>query len=690
MTSIQTSPIGLKVATPVYRLDLDARILTLGLEPILPEPPKTRLYLHPIVNGSQIGGLAIRDIQAGQDEATITWRALRQQVTIRLVLAESFFAYWYELPARPEGIKSFRPGWASGSFFQVRNFDPDLDSFDIPHRIKMPLRISSARVELKQFFQLDQGNYMIPPYLLALYDRTQYVGLGLAQAPATMAPMDVSVSTQEAQINFEYPAPVRGAYRSVPVVVCLGFQDAQVLDRYRLACELLRGRFDPPAATPPTPVQRWWSDPIYTTWGDQVYRKHVERGHFAEEAGAEEFLSADLVDEALAKLASEGLQPKTIVLDEGWHQALGDWQAAHHRFKGSLKRFIAGRRRRGYRVMLHFNPFLAAEDSQLATQHADWLVKDAAGEVIRMKRCGRICVLPDWSNAHLRRRMIARVKAMVSPAGLDADGIKLAGHKYIPPADAQLASTTFGRGERYLLGVLRAVHAAVKAGKAEAPIALACLNPLLADCFDIVRLGNISEVNHELYVDRARTASWLLPGKPIDTDDWACWQKVVGVETFLKALAGAPNIYSAFFRGDGRWRFSGAAGGHPVQITPPQYRVLATAWRLYELSRDIERSYLRCDWQQMEFSVGLPPAPHVRTYQGGSVLAIYAARAIHLGSLQAGPVIIDAPWDVESVEEISRQNGRQKVEFHPCLDGKILFDVRSCRDEILTYQVNRK
>jgi hypothetical protein len=233
------------------------------------------------------------------------------------------------------------------------------------------------------------------------------------------------------------------------------------------------------------------------------------------------------------------------------------------------------------------------------------------------------------------------------------------------------------------------VKIAVRAAKPGAPVAAACLNPLMGDCFDIVRLGNISEVNHELYVHRARTASWLMPSKPIDTDDWACWQKVVGVETFLKALAGAPNIYSALHRGDGRWRQGGAAGGHPVQITPEQYRVLATAGRLYQLSRGVERSRLRCDFQQMEFSAGLPPAPHVRTYQGGSVLAIYDAGVIHVGSLVDGPVILDVPWRVDSVEEIPYNSGRRKVQFRPCLDGKILFDARSCRDEVLTYQVNR-
>jgi alpha-galactosidase len=181
-------------------------------------------------------------------------------------------------------------------------------------------------------------------------------------------------------------------------------------------------------------------------------------------------LSAALVDEALGKLAFEGIEPRTVVLDEGWHRAMGDWQADNARFKGSLRRFIAHKHKAGYHVLLAFNPFLAAEDSTLAREHADWLIRDDKGEPLRAKRCGRSYVLPDWSVSAVRRHMAARLRGMLAPAGLDADGIKLVGAKFIPPAAAALAGPKFGQGERYLLGVMRSVKSAVRAAKPDAPV----------------------------------------------------------------------------------------------------------------------------------------------------------------------------------------------------------------------------
>lgn len=687
MTRIETTPAGMNVQTSSYRFELDAAAMSATLVSLPEQAPPIRLELRPTVNGQPLSCGKVKEVFADGGLGHVTWGP-GKAMTLRMIFGEQYVVLWHELPRRAEGIKNIQPLRLCGDLRQVRNYVPDLDRFDIPRRVRLPVRIHSARQDYKQFFQLDGGNFMAPAYLLGFYDGSQYAGLGLAQVPASMTGMDVSVGADSALLSFDYPQPVTTAFRGTAMVVCLGLQDAQILDRYRIAIEATHARLEP-HAVPATPAQSWWSDPIYTSWGDQVYRKHVEQGHLTDEAGSEDCLSAALVDEALAKLSSEGIEPRTIVLDEGWNKALGDWQADNRKFKGSLRKYIATKHAAGFHVLLGFNPFLAREDSELATQHPDWLTRNAKGDVIRSKRCGRSYVLPDWSNHRLRRVMAGRIRAMVTAKGLDADGIKLVGTKFIPPADAQLSDGKFGRGERYLLGVLRAVRAAVKAGKADAPVSAASLNPLMADGFDIVRLGNISEVNHELYVERARTASWLMPAKPIDTDDWACYQKVVGVETFLKALCGAPNIYSAHFRGDGRLRASGAAGGHPVQIVPEQYRVIATAWRLYQMSREVPRSHLRCDWQQMEFRVGLPPSASIRTLQGGSVLAIYADRAIHLGSLQEGPVILDVPWAVDSVEEISYKDGRRKLEFRPCLDGKILFNARSCRDEVLTYQVNR-
>ena len=112
----------------------------------------------------------------------------------------------------------------------------------------------------------------------------------------------------------------------------VGDRRTEILERYtRLSCQDARTVSSAPV---------WCTAPLYTTWGDQVYRKHIEEGHMTSEAGSERYLSAALVEGALGKLAAEGMAPGTVVLDEGWSLSLGDWLPDDARFDGSLARFI--------------------------------------------------------------------------------------------------------------------------------------------------------------------------------------------------------------------------------------------------------------------------------------------------------------------------------------------------------------
>jgi hypothetical protein len=586
---------------------------------------------------------------------------------------------------------SLRPLRLEGTFAQVRNFDPDLACFDIPQRLSLPVQICSGLQAYPNFFQLDWGNYMMPPYLLALGDAGQYVGVGLLDVPGCPIPFDSAVTTAGLELKFDYGKETRsGAYSAVPVAVFPGPTDTDILRQYS---ESLRSRLAG-AAAPAARRPDWWSGAIYTTWGDQVYRKHYEQGRMAVEAGAERFLSAGLVDAALERLAGEQIFPRTIVLDEGWSENLGDWRAGDTRFGGDLAAYIASKQREGYRIVLHFNPFLVSPDSQAATTQADFLLKDSSGSPRKVNRGGRDYFLFDWSGEACRSGLLEQVAAMVSAVGLNADGVKLSGTKFALPADAQLADPSFGRGERYLLGVLRDIHGCIQAVKPEAVISLNCLNPLFGSYFDVVRAGNCSEVNHDCHVLRAATASWLMGDKLIDTDDWAAYGKVLGATTFAKVVAGIPNLFSAFYRGDGRVRVAGAAGGHPMQMTAEQYHILSAAWRIYELAGAVDRAGLNVDYERMEFSTAgdIDRPPFLRTYQGGNVLAAYTGSAIYVTSLLDETCLIDLPrgFEIASFDRIDRTGSSETVAWRRCLTDKALFQARSCREDTFYYQIRRK
>lgn len=638
----------------------------------------------PVVDGAALEGFHVRHVRRTGATVALACEAGGGAVKLVFTLNEKSVVYSYVLPNR-DGLKEFALGEIRGDFFQCHNFDPDLARFDLPRRIETTLRISSRRVAYQDFMQLEQGNFVIPPYLLALTDRKDFFGLGLLDVPQVTIPFDCRVGTTRFLLRFDYDGnPRHGEYVSPRFCISVASSRVGVLEAYRESlgsAGTSRKRWPGP----------WLREPIYTTWGDQVYRKHVEEGRFTCEAEAEKHLSIELIDEALDRLGREGIFPKTIVIDEGWSRTLGDWDADDAKFKGSLAERIREKQSQGYRIFLYFSPFLVAKDSEVARVHPEFLVKDPAGTPRTVNRSGRDYFLSDWTNARLREHVLAKVRRMVAPDGLGADGIKLAGTKFLPESTDGMAEGSYGFGEGYLLSVLRDVREAVRDAKSEAIISLACLNPLFEPYFDLVRLGNTSEVNHDLHVLRAETCSWLMPDMPVDTDDWASYQKVIGTTTFIKVIAGIPNIFSAFYRGDGRLRVQGAAGGHPVTPSREQYRTISAAWKMYEFARDARRGNLHIDYSCMEFSTG--PAhtdgPFVRTYQGGNVLAVHAGKDVYLASLLDAKVIIDVPdgFDVSSVERIGRDGTRTVVAFRKVLKGRILFHALSSRDETCYYHI---
>ncbi len=647
------------------------------------EPARDVLDIRfvPSINGEVVADFVVSEVCIGDDCAQVVANSAAGPITIHFEFHEKGFVYRYELP-EANGIVKFQPGAFRGSFSQVENFDPDLERFDIPERITTPVQIASRRRAYDGFWQLDWGNYVIPPYLLALRSGEQLVGFGLADVPETQIPIDATLSISQMSLSFDHGSHARnGQFTSPRVAVCIADSRTGVLDAYR---ESIRQACEPAASAPPA----WVRDAIYTSWGDQVYAKHLAEGAFTSEVGSEKYLTCELVDSALAKLAEESIFPKTIVLDEGWSVGLGDWDADDARLAGSLKQYIAHLQSQGRHVVLYFNPFLVVQNAKIVREHPEFLLRGPDGERCTTARSGREHFLFDWSCDAFREYIAGKVVLMLSADGLNADGLKVSGTKFLPPIDACLATPAYGLGERYLQAVLQDIRSFTRVADPAAAIFLACLNPLLADCFDVVRMGNTSEVNHDLHVQRAQTASWLLPDKPIDTDDWASYQKVIGATTFIKAVTGAPNVFSAFHRGDGRLRFQGAMGGCPVQITPAQYRTISAAWKLYEFSLAADRSRLSIDYDRMEFATA-PGESHVRTYQGGNVLAVYTGAAIYAAALLDGKVILDIPADFtpKKIIRYDRAGQTEKVAFQKCLTNKMVFEARSSRDETWYYEI---
>lgn len=671
-----------------------------------------RLDFRLRVDGEVVDDFKVEGVEADGNEVVVLCSGYCGGGRLRFMFCDGKFCeggngggvvYCYELD-NACGASRIGGGVMGGEWAEVHDFAPDLQRFAVPERIDLPLRFGSGRKMGSDFFRFDCGQFMMPAYVLGIWDRKRFVGIGLFDVPNTMLGIDGWVSVDEFGLQFDYGERKRdGVYVSPRVGVWFTESRVGVLKGYRELLGEMRG--DVNVARKYSKVKKrqggengGYEGGIYTSWGDQVYAKYIEEGNVTSEAGAEKYCGSELIDDALARLGRKEIRPETIVIDEGWADALGDWNGADEKFGGSLKVYIETKQAAGYRIILYFSPFLVDVDSEVVKKKNNWFVKDGDGEVAKVVRSGREYYLFDWSVGEAREYVGGKLRAMVSEDGLNADGVKVAGVKYLLEEGWRLSNNSYGFGESYLFAVIRDIHSFVKKADKNAAIFLACLNPLYDGLFDVVRLGNTSEVNHDLHVLRGWTASWLLPSKVIDTDDWAAYQKVVGTTTFIKVVAGVPNVFSSECRGDGRLRVQGAPGGHPVTISDEQYGVMRAAWKMYELSAGVDRGELHIDYDRMEFwtsDVDGIGTDYVRTHQGGNTLAVYTDGKMWVATLIDGKIAVDLPrgFEVGVIERVGVDGAREAVEFMEFDGGngiKILFKAASSRGDTWYYEIKGK
>jgi alpha-galactosidase len=92
--------------------------------------------------------------------------------------------------------------------------------------------------------------------------------------------------------------------------------------------------------------------------------------------------AADIV-ENLEAIEEYGLPVDVITVDDAYQTAIGDWLSLTDGFR-DLRGLLARVRDRGYRAGIWMAPFLAGEHSQLAARRPDWMVRDAAGDPVRV------------------------------------------------------------------------------------------------------------------------------------------------------------------------------------------------------------------------------------------------------------------------------------------------------------------
>ena len=129
--------------------------------------------------------------------------------------------------------------------------------------------------------------------------------------------------------------------------------EAEVFDRYFRIMEI-----KPPVAPPATGWTSWY--------------RHFNR------------ITEEILLQNLDTFADSGYPaPAYFQIDDGWQTAVGDWHSVKPSFPAGMGGLSQKIRARGMMPGLWLAPFVAAENSDLARKHPEWLLKDAKGRPLK-------------------------------------------------------------------------------------------------------------------------------------------------------------------------------------------------------------------------------------------------------------------------------------------------------------------
>ena len=257
--------------------------------------------------------------------------------------------------------------------------------------------------------------------------------------------------------------------------------------------------------------------PIYCGWGDQVSTSMWLEG-IGHEMRANAYCIQGLYERWIKRLEEAEVPFGTIIIDAGWSPPgtmvplTAQWP--------DLKGFIARQHAAGRKVLLWIATWLSDG------LPAEWCVHVNGTRLIA-----------DASHPDYRKFLQQRVRDLISPDGLDADGFKIdqlafspsrrqpRGRIYLdkfidvdPPAEP-IKTAGPGWGVELLHQLQHDIYSAAKEVKPDSLITSSTVHPYFHDTFDMVRLHDMGSGPPISSPPWGREPTWLLqalPGKLIE------------------------------------------------------------------------------------------------------------------------------------------------------------------------------
>lgn len=278
---------------------------------------------------------------------------------------------------------------------------------------------------------------------------------------------------------------------------------------------LIRAGQTPDPAAKQRPA--WWTEPLYCTWGDQVYKSgtlpavDLQAQSLKPEFRPGAMLNEAFVREAAAVILRERLPIRTMLIDEGWHVARGQWEPHPRRFP-DLRGLVDDLHRQGFKVVVWLAWPEVFDD---ACVPAEFLV---GGGQWRNRHGRRFT---DYSSSHTHKHYVAPLMRRLfsgEPGCYDLDGFKTDFQADKIHPEMPLANPAWRGEENYLCRVTKLFHREMKGHKPDA-MHVGCAGHFwLAPWMDINRTYDVHSSNYLEHERRGKMLRHTAPGCPVSYD----------------------------------------------------------------------------------------------------------------------------------------------------------------------------
>ena len=389
------------------------------------------------------------------------------------------------------------------------------------------------------------------PLLFAFGERGQagWIGAGLLARPGqygfqtmalnmkrkhALATHDNIIGTQAITLDYPGREKVDGTWTSPKLVLFAGQEPRDCLQAY---CRSVYKEGYAPRRV--ARRVRWWREPIFCTWHEQMalgrMGAQVAAGREGVVWDASYFdkLTEKNVRRWLSLFERNKIRFGTVILDARWQKDDGVNEADPLKFP-DFRALIDELHGRGYRVILWMQ---AWETKGISPK---WCV-----------HCGNQPVMADPTHPGYREHVRKMMRRMLGngPGCYNADGLKIDGTSTLPGGKG-LRSHGDLYGFELLHAYLKLMHDTAKEVKSDALVSIFSANPYLADCCDMVRLGDL----YTFRGDPVHTMRWRaeilragLPHALLDTDGTWHFSVREDAEELLEEQAnlGIPCLYQA-------------------------------------------------------------------------------------------------------------------------------------------------